>query len=92
MTSSESDRLDLYNGLQEALGTDRATTLMSQLHNPDLLTRSEFNERLDKLDARFDRLEDKLDTGLAVVNQRIDRVLLAVVAGLFLLLAAIIAL
>jgi DNA repair ATPase RecN len=126
MTSPESIRLDLYNGLQELLGTDRATYLMTHLlpaEMPDLLTTSEFGvemsqvkteisqvktemsqvktelsqiktevsrvkKELSDLDTRFMKLEDKLDTKFAEVNKRIDRVLLAVVGGLFVMIAA----
>lgn len=96
MTTSESRRLDLYNGLQELLGTDRATYLMAHLmpaEMPDLLTRREFDAAMSEikgalagLDQKFDRLEDKLEA----VNKRIDRVLLVVVSGMFVLVAAII--
>lgn len=105
MASPESLRLDLYNGLQELLGTDRATYLMTHLlpaEMPDLLTKTEFgiemsqvktemsriNTELSDLGTRFTKLEDKLDTRFAEVNKRIDRVLLAVVGGLFVMLAA----
>lgn len=109
MTSPESIRLDLYNGLQELLGTDRATYLMTHLlpaEMPDLLTKNEFEIEMSQvtaeisqvkaemsqvkvdLGARFTKVEDKLDTKFAEVNKRIDRVLLAVVGGLFVMLAA----
>ncbi|MFP4554790.1 MAG: hypothetical protein ACLFRT_13145 [Actinomycetota bacterium] len=112
MASPESIRLDLYNGLQQLLGTDRATYLMTHLlpaEMPDLLTKTEFgiemsqvrtemsrmntkmsrvNTELSDLGTRFTKLEDKLDTRFAEVNKRIDRVLLAVVGGLFVMLAA----
>jgi hypothetical protein len=111
MTTPESTRLDLYNGLQELLGTDRARYLVTHLlpvEESDLLTRTEFetemsglrtelsafkqemSEQFDKIDGRFDRLDEKLDKKLTEVHKRIDRVLLAVVGGMFLILAAVI--
>lgn len=89
MTSQESKRLGLYNRLQEVLGTDPATTLMTYLppvEAPDLLTRSEFKSSISKIETRFDRFEDRFDE----LNRKIDRVLLAVVGGLFVVVAAII--
>lgn len=98
MTDMESRRLDLYNRLQEVLGADPATTLMTHLPPVaagDLLTGSEFDEfkaeirqRFGQIDARFDKIDAKFDQ----VNKRIDRVLLAVVGGLFVVVAAFIGL
>lgn len=48
----------------------------------ELLTRTEFNTEI----ARLGRLEDRFDW----VDRKIDRVLLAVVGGMFVIVAAII--
>ena len=80
MTDAEASRLDLYNRLQEVLGKDPATTLMNHLPaSNDLVTAGDFNAF--KAEMRQFRAE---------VNQRFDRVFLAVLAGQFVLLAAII--
>jgi hypothetical protein len=98
MTDMESRRLNLYNRLQEVLGADPATTLMTHLPPvaaADLLTGSEFADfktemadfrtelrhRFDQIDARFEQ-----------VNKWIDRVLIAIVGGLFVVVAAFIGL
>lgn len=93
MTGQESKRLDLYNRLQEVLGTDPATTLMTYLppvETPELLTRTEFKTEIaafrELTQAKFDRIDSRFDE----LNNRIDRVLLSVVAGMFVILAAII--
>lgn len=98
MTDMESRRLDLYNRLQEVLGADPATTLMTHLPPVAIETlmtgreftafRTEVRQRFDQLDARFDKIDAKFDE----VNKRIDRVLLAVVGGLFVVVAAFIGL
>lgn len=75
MTGPESKRLDLYNRLREVLGTDPATTLMTYL--PPVLTPD-----------LITRAEFK--TEMHRIDKRIDRVLLAVVAGNVAILATII--
>lgn len=67
--------------LQEVLGTDPATTLMNHLPPvtaADLLTKTEF--------ANFRNDGERFDN----VNRRIDRVLIAVIGGLFVVVAAFI--
>lgn len=102
MATQESKRLDLYNGLQEVLGTDRAKTLMTYLpavESNDLLTKAYFDGRLGQVESRMDQLDNRLhrvegrleyfDTRFAELGKRIDRVLLAVVGGLFVVLAGV---
>lgn len=93
MGSQESRRLELYNRLQEVLGSGPATTLMTLLppvETGELLTRTEFKTEIARLDARFDRFEDRFEDRFDSVNKKIDRVLLAVVGGMFVIVAAII--
>lgn len=83
--ATDSERLDLYDGLKDVLGTDPATTLMTCLPDTeaaDLLTRSEFQ-------AEMTQFRTELRGGLADMNKRIDRVLLTLVAGLFVIFAAV---
>ena len=101
MSAREPARLDLYNGLIELLGENRADTLMTYLpiNDPiDFATRADLKSslaafttslegRFDHLDQRFDGLEHRFDR----LEQRFDRLFLTVVAGLFVLVASVIA-
>lgn len=97
-TDMESRRLDLYNRLQEVLGANPATTLMTHLppvSAEDLITnkefadfKAEFAEFRTEVGKRFDQVDSKFDQ----VNERIDRVLLAVVGGLFVVVATFVGL
>ena len=85
MATAEEKRLDLYDGPQEALGTERATTLMTYLpsiESPDLLTKSEFRNEM----AEF---RSEIRGQLEKINNRIDRVLLALVGSLVAIVAAV---
>ena len=72
MAISEAARADLYTGLAEVLGPERAETLMTQLPrydpvdvvtNDDLLAmESRLNQRFDGFDERMDRFEKRMDT------------------------------
>jgi hypothetical protein len=105
MTAQESIRLDLYNGLQELLGNDRATYLMTHLlpaEAPDLLTKTEFRSELRaalgelwaevaaELAAIEKRIDNRLEHKFDQVKKRIDRVLLTVVGSMSVILAAVI--
>lgn len=93
MTGRESRRLDLYNRLQEVLGTDPATTLMTYLppvETPELLTRTEFKSEVATVREQVQSQFDRVDSQLGELNKRIDRVLLTMVAGMFVILAAIV--
>ncbi len=61
-------------------------TYLPPVEIPELLTRTEFKAELVGIQARFDRL----DSQLTEVNKIIDRVLLSLVAGMFVILAAIV--
>jgi hypothetical protein len=72
---SEDARADLYTGLAEVLGRDRAETLMSQLPTFDpgeVATKSDLAE-----------LRTELRDGLGAFNQRLDRLFLALLVGSF---------
>ena len=83
MAISEAARADLYNGLADVLGPDRAETLMTQLpkYDPtDVATKADIAEL--KAEIR------DVNSGLAAVNTRLDRLFLTLVAGLFVMIAA----
>jgi hypothetical protein len=72
---SEAQRADLYTGLVGVLGPERAELLMSQLprFDPDqVATKSDLAE-----------LKAEVKAELAAVNQRLDRLFLALLAGSF---------
>lgn len=110
--TAESRRHDLYNGLTELLGVDRADTLMAHLPThqfDDLATRGDFDRLSDRIDnvesgltiridnversltKRIDRLESDLTNRFDILNQRIDRIVLTLAAGLFAIIATMIA-
>lgn len=89
MTTGESRRHDLYNGLTEFLGADRADTLMAYLpprENSDLATRWD----IDALTSRIDGVETSLAARIDGVNQRLDRIVLTLAAGLIAIIATLI--
>ena len=93
MTGGESRRLDLYNRLQEVLGTEPATPLMTYLppvETPELLTTTEFKAEMRELRTEMREFGTEVTQRFDHLNRRIDRVLLTVVGGMFVLLAAII--
>lgn len=86
MPISEVARAHLYTGLAEVLGPDRAETLMAQLPRfdpSDVATKSD-------LAALRSELRSELRDGLAAVNQRLDRLFLALLVGMFGVVAALI--
>ncbi|MFP4555020.1 MAG: hypothetical protein ACLFRT_14330 [Actinomycetota bacterium] len=104
MTSPESRRHDLYNGLTEVLGVERADVLMTYLpstESTELATKADIRAvetRIDSVESslatRIDRLEanlttrfDALDTRIDTLGTRIDRIVLAVVAALVVIIA-----
>lgn len=97
MPITEAARADLYHGLAEVLGTERAETLMSVLPSyelPDLATKGDIallSARIDALEVslggRIGRLEDRMDR----LEARMDRFFIALVAGMFLIVATLIA-
>jgi hypothetical protein len=100
---SEAARLDLYNGLAEMLGADRAETLMAALpifEISDLATKndlalfaSSLDSRMDLMDARMGGLDsrmDRLETAIGGLGLRMDRMFLTLTAGLFVIVAAMV--
>lgn len=90
MTTAEPRRHDLYSGLPELLGEDRADTLTTCLpsqESTDLATKA----GLDVLEVRLvDRL-DTMDHRLEPINNRLDRMVFALVAGLVAIIATLVA-
>ena len=105
MTAAESRRLDLYNGLSDLIGPDRADTLMAYLpsragaelatneglHDLESRLSKGINDVESRLSTRIDRLEDRMDSGFAALNARIDRMNLTLAAGMLGVIAALIA-
>lgn len=104
MTTAESRRHDLYNGLVEFLGADRANTLMTYLpsgESTDLLTRADLDAveqrlgaHIDGLDARIAGLDtriDGLDTRIDGLSNRIDLVTQRLDRIVFALVAGLVA-
>ena len=89
MTTAEPRHLNLFNGLTEFLGEDRADTLMTHLpsqESTDLGTKA-------GLDALKVRLVDRLDTmghRLEAITHRLDRMVFALVAGLIAIIATLV--
>ena len=82
MPISEAKRADLYTGLVEVLGPDRAETLMAYVPRfdpADVATKADLKE-----------LRVEFRDGLAAVAQRLDRLSQTLVAGLFVIVAAMI--
>lgn len=83
MAVSETQRRDLYNGLHELLGSERADILMACLptDTAHLVTKEDIRELTAKvalLDTGLDTLNRRLDTGLSALSQRLDQGLNAV--------------
>ncbi len=93
MAVSEARRRDLYNGLDELLGTERADTLMTYLpayETIEVATKDDIRRletRFDGMDARFDRIDDRLDR----IEERLDRFFLTLSAGLIAMVGTLIA-
>jgi hypothetical protein len=90
--SSEAEWHDLYTGLVEVLGPKRAGTLMAAIPPFDiseLVTKTELRAQLAELRAEF---KSDLNQGLTTVNQRIDRLFLAMMGGFVVVLGAMIGL
>ena len=119
MSATEASRLDLYNGLVDLLGRERADTLMASLPPFDIdqiATKTDLRSLGDRLDSRIDRLEsvverlredqlvlagdlhdglamldgrmDRLEGRMDGLNGRMDRFFLSLLAGLFVVIAA----
>lgn len=106
MPISEAARSDLYTGLAEVLGPDRAEALMAQLPRLDpteVATKSDLAELSAGLAAtksdpsglaaaansEIAKLRGELGDNLKNVNQRLDRLFLTLVEGLFGVIVAV---
>jgi hypothetical protein len=96
MPISESARADLYTGLSEVLGPDRAETLMAQLPRFDpaeVATQSDvavlrsdtavLRSDVAVLRSEVNDIRAELHDGLGAVNQRLDRLFLTLLVGSF---------
>jgi hypothetical protein len=75
MTTAESRRHDLYNGLTEFLGEDRADTLMAYLpsqESADLATRADLDAVEMAVNTRIDTLETTVINRFNIVDQRFE--------------------
>lgn len=64
MSSAEADRHALYNRLTEVLGDEHAVTMMTYtpaIPADQILTKDDFKSAMDRIDVRFERIEDRLD-------------------------------
>jgi hypothetical protein len=86
MPISEAERADLYTGLAEVLGPGRAEILMAQLPRFDP---NDVATKADLADLRTE-LRTELREGLAAVNQRLDRLFLTLLIGMFGIVATMI--
>ena len=89
MPISEAARADLYTGHAEVLGPDRAETLMAQLPRFDpaaVATKSDPAELPAELTSEW----ENCGVGLAAVNQRLHRLFLILLVGMFGVVAALI--
>jgi hypothetical protein len=112
MATSESRRRDLYNGLTEVLGIERADTLMQflpSIEGSQQATRTDIyglsgriddverslTTRIDKVESqlttRIDRFEHSVTARFDAMNQRLDRIVLTLAAGLMAIIAALVA-
>jgi hypothetical protein len=103
MPASEAARHDLYNGLTELLSPQRAETLMTALpayDTSELVTKNDLalfgagmRAELSKLGARVSQLEVRIsavESALVVISLRLDRMFLALVGGLIVIVAAMV--
>ncbi len=106
MPISQAAHNALYNELRRVIGDTNADTLMSYLpteaENPatrsDLLASETrltgevqlLRSEMEDFRSELRGLRDELHGGLAAMNQRIDRLFLALVGGLFLVVATFI--
>lgn len=93
--ASEAARNDLYNGLTELLGPERAETLMTYLpaYDPsEVATKSDLRELKQELKSEIGEMKQELRSEMGELSKRIDRVLLTLAAGLFVIFAAVVGL
>ncbi len=93
MAISEAARADLYTGLAEVLGRDRAETLMAYLptFEPiDVATKSDIAELRRAMDRLRVELRGEMSSRFTTVEERLDRLFLALIGGLFVVVAAMV--
>jgi tetrahydromethanopterin S-methyltransferase subunit G len=79
MAISETDRLQMFSGLQKSVGETVANTLMEHLPPGgwyDVARTGDFDRietRLNRIDDRFDRLDNRIDKLEARLDDRIDK-------------------
>lgn len=93
MSQPESRRLALYNQLQDLLGTEPATTLMSYLPTSapaDLATVGD----IERVESRIIRVEERMgwiEDDIHHISRRLDRLYQTMLGGFIALVAAMIA-
>jgi hypothetical protein len=96
MPISEAARNDLYTGLSEVLGPKRAETLMSVIRLQDLdevATKRDIAELRAELKAEIAPLivgHDSLSASVGRLEQKLDRLIFVLIAGLFAVIATLI--
>lgn len=85
MTTPEARRHDLYNGLIESLGEERADTLMAHLPATDS-TQAASKADIAVLGDRVNHVADSVQE----LSRRVDRILFALIAGLVAIVATLI--
>jgi hypothetical protein len=88
MTASESARHDLYNALTELLGPQRAETLMAAIPSHDISDLATKDDLRAEMAGLRTEIQSDLQQGLASVNLRLDRLFLAWVGGLIVIVGA----
>jgi hypothetical protein len=91
VTAPEAARHDLYTGLVDVLGEERARTLMAHLptsQSADLATRSDLAEVRDEIKASIDALGNRIDALSVRMEDRFHKLTLTIVAGLFVIVGA----
>lgn len=93
MTSAEARRRDVYSGLTEGIGEEQVDTLMAYLptsESADFATATQVDAIETKLDAVEAKLTDaigRLEIRLDALNGRLDRIVLAIIAALVIVIA-----
>lgn len=90
MSAPDSSRLDLYNGLRDALGTELADNLMAHLPTAsatDLATKSDLESGIAGVRSEIAGVKDEM----RYLSQRIDRLYQAMIGGFAAMVAALIA-
>ncbi len=85
MVATERSRTELYERLDDALGTDAADTLMGYLPPvgwADVATKSDLQHLELRLGSRIDRLDDSMDSRLHRLEARMERALRQTVIAL----------